>query len=69
MEKIRVLVADDHPTFREGLCHFLEGEDDLQVIAKAGDGEEAVRLARELCPDVAILDIAMPRLGGIDASV
>jgi DNA-binding NarL/FixJ family response regulator len=67
MEKIKVLVADDHPVFREGLCQLLEHEEDLECVAKPADGEEAVRLAMELLPDVAIIDIAMPKLNGIEA--
>ena len=68
MEKISVLVADDHPAFREGLCRFLGEEEDLEVIAKPADGEQAVRLAKELLPDVAIIDVAMPKLNGIEAA-
>ena len=68
MKKIRVLVADDHPAFQEGLCRILEDEEDLEVIAKPADGDEAVSLARELLPDVAIIDVAMPGLNGIDAA-
>ncbi|MFC2017728.1 response regulator [Chloroflexota bacterium] len=68
MNKIRVLVADDHPVFREGLCYFLAKEDDLDVIARAEDGAEAVALAKDLRPEVAILDIAMPKLDGIEAA-
>ena len=68
MERIRVLIADDHPSFREGLLRLLEEEEDLEVVAQAGDGEEAVRLATELLPDVAIIDIAMPKLNGIEAT-
>lgn len=68
MDKIKVLVADDHPTFREGLCHFLEKETDMEVVARATDGDETVRLAGELSPDVAIIDVAMPRLNGIEAA-
>jgi len=68
MEKIRILVADDHPTFRDGLCRFIEEESDLEVVAKSVDGEETVRLAKELKPDVAIIDVAMPKLNGIEAA-
>jgi len=62
------MVADDHPVFREGLCRLLQDEGDLEVIAKPEDGEEAVRLANELLPDVAIIDVAMPHLNGIEAA-
>jgi len=68
MEKIRVLVADDHPTFREGLVRILAEEEDMEVVAQAANGEEAVQLATRLCPDVAIMDVAMPKLNGIDAT-
>jgi len=67
-KKIRVLVADDHPVFREGLCRFLEEEKDLEVIARPADGVETVRLAKELRPDVAIVDVVMPHLGGIEVA-
>jgi len=68
VEKIRVLIADDHPVFREGLCQLLEREEDLECVAKTADGVEAVRLAKELLPDVAVIDVAMPRLNGIEAA-
>jgi len=68
MEKITILLADDHVLVREGTCKLLEREEDLQVVGEAGDGEEAVRLATELRPAVAIIDIAMPKLNGIEAT-
>ncbi len=68
LKKIRVLVADDHPAFREGLCRLLEDVEDLEIVAKAADGEEAIRLAEEQLPDVVIIDISMPVLSGIDAA-
>lgn len=68
MGKIRVLIADDHAFVREGTRRILEQEPDMEVVAEAGDGEEAARLACELKPDVAIVDIAMPRLDGIEAT-
>ena len=68
MEKIKVLVADDHPAFREGLGRLLAEEKDIEIVAKAADGEETVSLAKELLPDVTIMDIAMPKLNGIEAA-
>ena len=68
MEKIKLLVADDHPVFREGLCRLLEDEKDIEVVAKVGSGEEAVRTAIELSPDVAIIDVVMPGIGGLEAA-
>ena len=68
MGKIRVLVADDHAVVREGTRKVLEQEEDLCVVGEAGDGEEAVRLAGALKPDVAIIDINMPRRDGIEAT-
>jgi NarL family two-component system response regulator LiaR len=68
MEKIRVLIADDHPTFREGLIRVMAEHDDMEVVGQAGDGEEAVKLASQLSPDVVVLDVAMPKLNGIEAT-
>ena len=68
MTKIRILLADDHAIVREGTRRVLEAEDDMEVVAEAGDGEEAVEQATRLKPDVAIIDIAMPRLNGIEAT-
>jgi len=68
MDKIRILIADDHPTFREGLARILKEQSDMDVIAEADDGQEAVNLAIELHPDVAILDISMPNLDGVHAT-
>lgn len=68
MEKIRVVIADNHPAFREGLCRLLADEKELEVIGQAADGEEVVTLSQKLKPDVAIVDVAMPKLSGIEAT-
>ena len=68
MDRIRILIADDHAVVREGTRHILEQEQDLEVVAEAADGGEAVELATELKPDVAIIDIAMPHVDGIEAT-
>lgn len=68
MEAIRILLADDHVMVREGTREILEREDDLQVVAEAGDGREAIELAATQAPDVAIVDISMPIMNGIDAT-
>jgi DNA-binding NarL/FixJ family response regulator len=65
---LRVLVADDHPMFREGLRFTLGREDDLAVVAEAATGTEALRLTEELDPDVVVMDLAMPDLGGLAAT-
>jgi DNA-binding NarL/FixJ family response regulator len=68
MEKITILLAEDHVVVRQGIRRFLEREDDFSVLGEASDGEEAVRLTRQLKPDVVVMDIAMPRLNGIEAT-
>lgn len=68
MAKIRILLADDHAIVREGTRRVLEEEDDMEVVAEAGDGEEAVKEATRLKPDVVLMDIAMPRMNGIEAT-
>ncbi len=68
MSDVRVLLADDHTLIRAGLCKLVEAFEGFQVVAEASDGREAVRLARELEPDIALLDIAMPGLNGLDAT-
>ena len=68
MDKIRILLADDHALVREGTKELLEREDDLEVVAEAGDGKTAVQLATKQRPDVVIMDFAMPKLNGIEAT-
>ena len=65
---IKVLIADDHQIMREGLRTMLEKEPDIQVLGEAEDGRMIQRLARELAPDVIIMDVAMPDLNGIEAT-
>lgn len=65
---IRVLLADDQTLVRAGFRSILEGEADLDVVGEAADGEQAVRLARELRPDVVLMDVRMPVLDGIEAT-
>ncbi len=64
---IRVVLADDHAVVRQGLRTFLDLQDDIEVVAEASDGEEAVEAARRLDPDVVLLDLVMPRLDGLGA--
>ena len=66
--RIRILLADDHTLIRQGLRKVLEEQPDWEVVAEAGDGREAVRRAEELLPDIAIIDVAMPLLNGIEAT-
>ena len=68
MEKIRIVIADDHAVVRQGTRALLEAEPDMQVVGEAADGEQAVKLIEELKPDVAILDISMPKMSGIEVT-
>src|SRR5687768_12675597 len=68
MGQLRILLADDHTVVRQGLRKVLEERPDWEVVAEAGDGRDAVRQAEQLKPDVAILDVAMPLLNGIEAT-
>lgn len=65
---VRILLADDHPLFREGVAHSLGAEADFEVIAQASSGEEAVELAQRLQPDMVLLDVTMLGMGGIAAA-
>ncbi len=65
---IRVLLADDHEVVRKGIREFLEEDKSIEVVAEASDGERALAYARDLHPHVAVLDIQMPRLTGIEVT-
>lgn len=66
MSKIRVLIADDHAIVRDGLRQLLNGQPDMETAGEAGDGQEALEKAKSLRPDVVLLDVAMPRLSGLE---
>lgn len=68
MEPIRVLVVDDHTLFRRGVSALLSGREDMEVVGEAGDGREAVERARDLMPDVILMDIKMPEMDGLAAT-
>jgi len=66
-QKIRVMIADDHAILRAGLRMLVDAQADMEVVSEAPDGEQAIQTARQTKPDVALLDIAMPRVGGLKA--
>lgn len=68
MSAVRVLVADDHPFFRDGLRMLLEATPDTELVGEATDGDEVVSLAAELSPDVVLMDLRMPGAGGVEAT-
>jgi DNA-binding NarL/FixJ family response regulator len=67
-DRIRVLIVDDHAVLRAGLEQLLSGESDLEVVGRGADGREAIRLARELRPDVVLMDLQMPEVDGVEAT-
>jgi DNA-binding NarL/FixJ family response regulator len=67
-DRVRVMICDDHALFRRGLVMVLEAEDDIDVVAEAEDGEDAVRKVAEFVPDVVLMDVRMPGIDGIEAT-
>jgi DNA-binding NarL/FixJ family response regulator len=69
MNPIRILAVDDHPLFREGITALLEGQPDMSLVAEASDGREAIQQFRAHRPDVVLMDILMPEMNGLDATI
>lgn len=67
-KKIRVLLADDHEVVRQGFAMLLDSQPDMQVVGQAADGREAQQLARDLRPNLIVMDVSMPNLGGVEAT-
>ena len=65
-KRIRILIADDHPIFRSGLTRLIELDKELELIGEATDGSEALNMVQQKKPDILLMDLAMPRLTGID---
>ena len=68
IDPITVMIVDDHEMVRRGACSYLEAQPDISLVAQAGSGEEAVRLAREFIPDVVLMDLVMPGMDGVEAT-
>ena len=67
-DRIRVMIVDDHPVVRKGLSTFLSHEVDMEVVGLAADGEEALEMASKASPDIVLMDLSMPGIGGIEAT-
>ncbi len=66
---IRIMLVDDHPLFRKGMAALIENQPDLKVIAEAGEGQEAIRLYRQYRPDVVLMDLRLPDVGGVEVTL
>lgn len=66
--RIRIVIVDDHPVVRKGLAAFLSSEPDLEVVGAAADGEESLHVVAETAPDMVLMDLSMPGIGGIEAT-
>jgi two-component system NarL family response regulator len=69
INSIRIMLVDDHPAFRKGLAALIESEPGLEVVAQTGDGDEALGLYRQARPDVVLMDLRLPKLGGVEATM
>ena len=69
VNSIRVMLVDDHPAFRKGMAALIESESDLEVVAQTGEGREAIELYRQKKPDVVLMDLRLPGLGGVEATM
>jgi DNA-binding NarL/FixJ family response regulator len=67
-KRISVMIVDDHPLFRQGLRRVIEAEEDMEVIIGVGDGEEALRLAKKMVPDVIMMDVNIPKMNGLQVT-
>jgi len=68
-DTIRIMLVDDHPAFRKGMAALIESEPDLQVVAETGDGREALAIYRQKKPDVVLMDLRLPGMGGVEATL
>jgi two-component system NarL family response regulator len=68
-QQIKIMLVDDHSSFRQGLAALIANESDLKVAAEAGDGQQALQLYRETKPDVVLMDLRLPRMGGVESTI